>query len=200
MRLVSPNSTDSSPPSSRRNNFPHADLGPSAPCEKSRIADLGTFTVIVRRRGSGGMNLGQFTSRPDAWPVGGGPAEASGNGHSRRTSNRYCTLDARILRTASHWEVWIFRCGQRMRCAGAIGLTLASDALRQGQNLVDDLLNDALKQLERNSHLPVWASVGRSSARRRHAGPIPLGPSHNQSLDCGPGRGRKKASPLLSVR
>jgi hypothetical protein len=74
-------------------------------------------------------------------------------------------LGVQVLQTISHWEVWILRRGQPLCRAGSIGLTLANDALRQGQNLVDDLLNDTLKQLERSRNLPACASVGRSHHR-----------------------------------
>ena len=127
------------------------------------------------------MNPAQFTSRPGTPQVWGGRAEASERSFSRGTSNRYYTLDAQILRTASHWEVWIFRCGQPLRCSGSIGSALASDGLRQGQDLVDGLLNDTLKQLERNSHLPVSPSAGRPDDRRHHPGSISLVPSHDYS-------------------
>ena len=127
------------------------------------------------------MNPAQFTSRSGTLQVGGGAAEASESSFTRGTSNRYSTLDAQILQTASHWDVWIFRCGQPLRCAGSIGSALASDALRQGQDLVDDLLNDTLKQLERNSHLPVSPSAGRPDDRRHHPGSISLVPAHDYS-------------------
>ena len=127
------------------------------------------------------MNPAPFTSRSGTLHVGGGAAEASESSFTRGTSNRYSTLDAQILRTASHWEVWIFRCGQPLRCAGSIGSALASDALRQGQDLVDDLLYDSLKLLDRNSHLPVCASAGRPDDRRHHPGSISLVPSHDYS-------------------
>ena len=129
----------------------------------------------------------------------GRPRRSVGRGFSRGTSNRYCMLDAQILRTASHWEVWIFRCGQPLRCAGSIGSALASDALRQGQDLVDDLLNDTLKQLERNSHLPVCASAGRPDERR----PI-LARSHSCRRTTiprsRPGARSQKSSALFSMR
>jgi hypothetical protein len=87
-------------------------------------------------------------------------------------------LDVRILRTASHWEVWIFRRAQRLHRAGAIGLTLANDALRQGQDLVDDLLNDTLKQLERGGCSPICASARRRDDWRCHPSPISSEPAH----------------------
>ena len=111
------------------------------------------------------MNSGQSTSRPDTWLAGVTPAKALGRGHPRATSHRDCMLGVHVVRTISHWEVWILRRGQPLCRAGSIGLTLATDALRHGQNLVDDLLNDTLKQLERSRNLPACVSVGRSLDR-----------------------------------
>jgi len=145
------------------------------------------------------MNQVQFTSRPGTPQVWGGRAEASERSFSRGTSNRYYTLDAQILRTASHWEVWIFRCGQPLRCSGSIGSALASDGLRQGHDLVDDLLNDTLKQFERICHLPACASAGRPDDRRLHPGLSSLVPSHGYSSKHGPASGRNKSSVLFSV-
>ena len=124
------------------------------------------------------MNQGQFTSKQDTWLVGVDTAKAPGCGYSGGTISRYPMLDAQILRTASHWEVWIFRRGQRLHCAGSIGLALANDALRQGQDLVDDLLNETLMQLERGSRLPICTSARRGGERRRHPGPISSEPAH----------------------
>ena len=166
---------------SRKNHLPGADLDPPVPCEKSRIADLRAFTVLARRRGNGGMNPAQCASRPGTPQVGGGPTEASESGFSRGSSSRYDTLDAQILRTASHWEVWIFHRGKPLRCAGSIGSALVSDAFRHGQDLVDDLLNDTLKQLERSSHLPVCGPADRPDDRWCHPGSISLVPSHDYS-------------------
>jgi len=143
-----PRPTESAGPRSRNNSFSDAGLDPWVPCEKSRIVELRAFTVSARWSSSGEMDRGQFTSKQDTWLVGVDTAKAPGCGYSGGTISQYRMLDVRILRTASHWEVWIFRRGQPLRSAGSIGLMLASDALRQGQDLVDDLLNDALKQLD----------------------------------------------------
>jgi hypothetical protein len=75
---------------------------------------------------------------------------------------------------------------------------LASDALRQGQDLVDDLLNDTLKQLERSSHLPVCGPAGQPDDRRRHPGSISLLPSHDHSSNAAR-RAAAKKSALFSV-
>jgi hypothetical protein len=156
--------------------------------------------VLAMRRGSDGMTPAQFTSKPGTRQVREDPAEASGSSSSRGTSNRYYTLGAHILQTASHWEVWIFRRGQPLHCAGSVGLALASDALRQGQNLVDDLLNDTLKQLERYSHLSVCASVRRQGEQRRHAGPTSVGPSRDHSPIAARRIVPKQMSTSLNVR
>ena len=191
MRLVSPGPKSTFSKELVRD----AGLHPLVPCEKSRTVELCAFTVAAKRRSTSEMNLGQFASRPDTWPVAVDPINVSGSGHSRRTSNRFSKLDAQILRTASHWEVWIFRRGQRLHCAGSIGLALASDALRQGQDLVDDLLNDTLKQLERGSRLPLCASAKRRGERRRHPGPISSEPAHgNFSIATRPVGAKEKSA------
>jgi hypothetical protein len=146
------------------------------------------------------MNQGQFTSKQDTWLVGVDTAKAPGCGYSGGTISQYRMLDVRILRTASHWEVWIFRRGQPLRSAGSIGLMLASDALRQGQDLVDDLLNDALKQLERGSRLPIRASARRRGERWRHPGPISCEPAHDDFSIATRPVITKKMSASLSLR
>ena len=102
----------------------------------------------------------------------GRPTEGLKRSHSRWLHNRQCADDIEIVRTTNHWEIWICQRGEPRRCAGSVGLTLASDALRQGQDLVEDLLNDTLKQLERSHNFTGCASAQRRDGRHPRSGTI----------------------------
>jgi hypothetical protein len=112
------------------------------------------------------MNPVQLISTSGIWPVAVSPAEALGSSHSRLTSNRASILHAKIRRTASELEVWVYRRRQRVFFACSIGSALANDALQHSQDLVDHLLNNTLKQLERGCHLPTCALARWRSKRR----------------------------------
>ncbi len=74
-------------------------------------------------------------TQPARKMIKGRPTEGLKRSHSRWLHNRQCADDIEIVRTTNHWEIWICQRGEPRRCAGSVGLTLASDALRQGQDL-----------------------------------------------------------------
>jgi hypothetical protein len=55
-----------------------------------------------------------------------------------------------VTESHEHLQVWLHDAGAR-RLAGSIGIELASDARRLGQDLVDRLIDDALREADRRS-------------------------------------------------
>ena len=69
-----------------------------------------------------------------------------------RTGHRP-TLEVRIVQDTELWEVWIFRRGRRPHRFGSIGVALATDAPRHGQDLIDDIVDRALQAMEQGGRL-----------------------------------------------
>jgi len=61
----------------------------------------------------------------------------------------------RVLQRSENIEVWLFRKGHRAHRRQTIRSALAIDAMRYGQDLVDELVGDALQDIERRSVRPV---------------------------------------------
>lgn len=57
-----------------------------------------------------------------------------------------------VIRSRQQLQIWLHDAGQR-RLAGSVSIELASDAKRLGQDLVSDLVDDALRQADRRSAL-----------------------------------------------
>lgn len=57
-----------------------------------------------------------------------------------------------VTQSREHLQIWLHDAGQR-RLAGSIGIELASDAKRLGQDLVSELVDDALREADRRSAL-----------------------------------------------
>ena len=55
-----------------------------------------------------------------------------------------------VTQTREHLQIWLHDAGQR-RLAGSVGIELASDAKRLGQDLVSELVDDALREADRRS-------------------------------------------------
>ena len=55
-----------------------------------------------------------------------------------------------VTESREQLQVWLHDAGAR-QLAGSIGLELASDARRLGQDLVDELIDDALREADRRS-------------------------------------------------
>ena len=57
-----------------------------------------------------------------------------------------------VTESREHLQIWL-RDGGAKQLAGSIGIELASDARRLGQDLVDELIDDALREADRRSVL-----------------------------------------------
>jgi hypothetical protein len=57
-----------------------------------------------------------------------------------------------VTKSRERLQIWLNDAGAR-RLAGSIGVELASDARRLGQDLVDELIDDALREADRRSAL-----------------------------------------------
>jgi len=57
----------------------------------------------------------------------------------------------RVLKSGGQLQVWLCPSGAPRRRAGAVDAGLAADALRYGQDLVGELIDDALWMAERRS-------------------------------------------------
>ena len=55
-----------------------------------------------------------------------------------------------VTQSRQHLQIWLHDAGQR-RLAGSIGIELASDAKRLGQDLVSDLVDAALREADRRA-------------------------------------------------
>ena len=55
-----------------------------------------------------------------------------------------------VTESRERLQIWLNDAGAR-RLAGSIGVALASDARRLGQDLVDELIDDALREADRRS-------------------------------------------------
>jgi hypothetical protein len=55
-----------------------------------------------------------------------------------------------VTEAQEHLQIWLHDDGAR-RLAGSVGIELASDARRLGQDLVDELIDDALREADRRS-------------------------------------------------
>ena len=57
-----------------------------------------------------------------------------------------------VTKSREQLQIWLNDAGAR-QLAGSIGVELASDARRLGQDLVDELIDDALREADRRSAL-----------------------------------------------
>ena len=57
-----------------------------------------------------------------------------------------------VTETREQLQIWLHDAGAKL-LAGSIGVELASDARRLGQDLVDELIDDALREADRRSAL-----------------------------------------------
>jgi hypothetical protein len=55
-----------------------------------------------------------------------------------------------VTESRERLQIWLHDAGAK-RLAGSIGIELASDARRLGQDLVDELIDDALREADRRS-------------------------------------------------
>jgi hypothetical protein len=55
-----------------------------------------------------------------------------------------------VTESRERLQIWLHDAGAK-RLAGSIGVALASDARRLGQDLVDELIDDALREADRRS-------------------------------------------------
>ena len=69
-----------------------------------------------------------------------------------RPSRRSRPPIVEVTQSRQHFQIWLNDAGQR-RLAGSVGIELASDAKRLGQDLVSDLVDDALREADRRSAL-----------------------------------------------
>ena len=58
-----------------------------------------------------------------------------------------------VIESRADLQVWLHDAGKR-RLAGSVAIELASDARRLGQDLVGELVDDALREADRRSALP----------------------------------------------
>jgi len=57
----------------------------------------------------------------------------------------------RVLKSRGRFDVWFCRKGKRRALAGSIGAALAADAQRHGQDLVGELVDNALRMADRRA-------------------------------------------------
>jgi len=55
-----------------------------------------------------------------------------------------------VTKSREQLQIWLHDAGAK-RLAGSVGVELASDARRLGQDLVDELIDDALREADRRS-------------------------------------------------
>ena len=67
-----------------------------------------------------------------------------------RPSRRAQPPVVEVTESREHLQIWLHDAGAR-QLAGSIGVELASDARRLGQDLVDELIDDALREADRRS-------------------------------------------------
>lgn len=58
-----------------------------------------------------------------------------------------------VAKTAEQVQIWLHEGGGR-QLAGSVGAALASDARRLGQDLVGELIDDALREADRRATRP----------------------------------------------
>lgn len=72
-----------------------------------------------------------------------------------------------LIRSTGHMEVWLMRGGRTIQRIGSVGIPLALDALRHGEDMVADLFDEARRTLERRE--PVRRLPARSPTTARGA-------------------------------
>ena len=55
----------------------------------------------------------------------------------------------RVFRSKEQVEVWLCEDGRRQSLTGTVNTALANDAMRHGQDLVDELIDRTLKEADR---------------------------------------------------
>ena len=73
----------------------------------------------------------------------------------------------RLIRKTDHMEVRLMRGGRTIQRIGSVGIPLALDALRHGEDVVADLLDEARRALERRQ--PARRPAARSPETTRGA-------------------------------
>jgi hypothetical protein len=71
-------------------------------------------------------------------------------------------FEVKVNRADTRFEVWLYPNGDPPELAGTIDAGLAADARHQGQDLVEELVEQALRQAER------CHGLGARSVRYRH--------------------------------
>ena len=64
---------------------------------------------------------------------------------------RRCGSAVQVLRTDEHLEIWRCEDGARRSLTGTVNVALVTDALRHGQDLIEELVERTLKEIERES-------------------------------------------------
>jgi hypothetical protein len=57
----------------------------------------------------------------------------------------------RVLKSGEHYHVWFCHQGKQHTLAGMVGIGLANDARRHGQDLVGNLVDKALQMADRQA-------------------------------------------------
>jgi hypothetical protein len=68
-----------------------------------------------------------------------------------RLSRKGTPSAVRVLRSREWVHVWFCEAGKLRKLTGMLRIELALDAMRHGQDLVDDLVDQSLKEAERRS-------------------------------------------------
>ena len=54
-----------------------------------------------------------------------------------------------VSRSGERLQVWLYQVGRRRALAGSVNVGLADDALRHGQDLVNELVEESLREADR---------------------------------------------------
>ena len=84
-------------------------------------------------------------------------------------------FEVKVKRAATRFEVWLCADSDRPELAGVIDARLAADAMRHGQDLVEELVGQALKQADRRREAGgPWTGYSRARGRlARTTGTLP---------------------------
>ena len=70
---------------------------------------------------------------------------------TKRRQLRHVQTAVRVLEEDGRFHVWLCHGGRRLALAGAVGTSLAADAQRYGQDLVEELVDKALWMADRRA-------------------------------------------------
>ena len=76
-----------------------------------------------------------------------------------------------VRQTRGHFEVWLRPSNGIRRKVGQVGIDLMDDALRHGQDLLAELIDNALRQFERENRLGTERSAVPKVVRSKDAEP-----------------------------